>query len=58
VNQITKEGGAKSNTFWRIGKQLLNHNKNYNYETKDEEGNTLTDPEEIREHVANYFEDL
>jgi hypothetical protein len=45
-------------TFCPIRKQLLNHNKNDNYETKDEGGNTTTDPEEIREHVANHFEDL
>jgi hypothetical protein len=58
INQITKEGGAKSNTFWLIRKQLLNHNKNDNYETKNEEGNTITDAEKIKEHVAKYFEDL
>ena len=58
AEQITREGGVKSNTFWNIRKQILNHNKNDNYDTYDEEGKPITDPHEIKEHVANYFEEL
>ena len=58
VNQIIKEEGANSKTFWNIRKQLINHNKNDEYDTKNEEGRKITDPEETKEHIANYFENL
>ncbi len=46
VNQIIKDGGANSNTFWRIRKQVTNHNRRDDIETKDENGITITDPNE------------
>ena len=58
VYQIIKEGGVKSSTFWNIRKQLLNHNKNDAYETRDEEGKTIENPEMSKEHIADYFENL
>ena len=58
VYQIIKEGGVKSSTFWNIRKQLLNHNKNDAYETRDEEGKTIENPEMAKEHIADYFENL
>ena len=47
---------AISNTTTR--KQLLNHIKNDAYETRDEEGKTIENPEMVKEHIADYFENL
>ncbi len=58
VNQIIKDGGANSNTFWRIRKQVTNHNRRDDIETKDENGITITDPNEAKNHIANYYEQL
>ena len=58
VNRIIKEGGANSNTFWKIRKQLLNHNKNNEYETKNEDGEQIANPQQAKEHIAKYYEDL
>ena len=58
VNQITKEGGAKSNMFWRTRSQILKHNKRDETETKDEKGTPITDPIQAKEHIANYYEEL
>ena len=55
---LLDEGGVKSSTFWNIRKQLLNHNKNDAYETRDEEGKTIENPEMAKEHIADYFENL
>ena len=58
VDLIIKEGGANSNTFWNIRKQMISHNKNDEYDTKDENGRKINDPEETKELVAEYFENL
>ena len=58
VNQIIQEGGANSKTFWTIRKKLLNHNKNDEYETIDENDKKIIAPTQARNHIADYFEKL
>ena len=58
INKIVEEGGAKSNTFWETRRRIINHNKEDNYDTKDENGNTISDPQKEKEHIAKYFENL
>ena len=59
INKLIKEGGIKSNLFWKIRKQILNKSKpSEEYDTITEEGTTLTDPEESKEHIANFYENL
>ena len=49
---------SKFSTFWNIRKRCINHNRNDTYDTQDEEGKTIVNPEEAKEHIADYFEDL
>ena len=40
INKLAKEGGIKSDLFWKIRKQILNKAKTYEeYDTITEEGN-------------------
>ena len=57
-NKIIKEGGSKSQTFWKMRRKKLGANKPPEYDTIDENGIKLTDPEESKEHIASYFEQL
>ena len=52
-NQIIKEGGANSNLFWKIRKQKRKVEDAYN--TINEEGEILTDPNQAKQHIANFF---
>ena len=59
INKLVKEGGIKSNLFWKIRKQILNQSKlEEEYDTITEEGVTLTKPEEAKEYIANFYENL
>jgi hypothetical protein len=58
ANQIIKDGGANSNTFWRTRKKIMNHNKTEEYEIIDEEENVISDPNKAKNHIADYFENL
>ena len=58
TNQLIKQGGANSNMFWKLRKQLLNHNKQEEFDTINEEGDPVNDPTKAKKHIADYFEDL
>ncbi len=58
TEKIIREGGANSTTFWNIRKQLLKHNNQEIYPIKDENGKPITTPQEAKDHVANYYENL
>ena len=58
VEKIISEGGANSNTFWNIRRKLINHNKNEDYTTEDENGNKIDNPEQAKGHIAEYYENL
>ena len=45
------------NHIWKVRKKLLGK-KRTTHETRDEEGQLLTDPERAKEHIAKYFEEL
>ena len=36
----------------------MNHNNNDDYETIDEHGNPIADPDTAKEHIADYFDNL
>ena len=55
--QLMQEGATKSNSFWKIRKKILN-TKTPQYDTITENNEPIHDPEETREHIAKYFEDL
>ena len=45
------------NHIWKVRKRLLGKKKS-DYDTIDENGRHITDPEEAREYIAEYFEKL
>ena len=50
--------GPRSKEFWKARKQTLGGSKREHYDTMDESGNIIKDPEKAKEHIANYFENL
>ena len=58
MNRLVEEGGTKSGNFWKIRKRILKGNENLEKYTKDEQGKEIKKPEEIKEHIANYYEQL
>ena len=48
----------KSSTFWKTRKRLLKNEDDLAKYTQDEEGNEIKDPQAIKDHVANYYEQL
>ena len=59
IKKIIKEGGIRSDSFWKIRKKILkNSNTDDSYDTITEEGVTITDPEEAKEYIAQYYENL
>ena len=58
LRKLKEHGGSKSRDFWRIRKQILNKGKKEEYDTIDEEGQIIKDPEEAKEHIATYYEQL
>ena len=59
IHQIIKEGGVKSNLFWKVRKRIINKAKpEEDYDTITEDDRTLTEPEEAKEYIAQYYENL
>ena len=58
IKLIIKEGGAKSDHFWKIRRKILSQGKNENYDLVTEEGEKITDPETTKEYIANFYENL
>ena len=58
ADKLIREGGANSNTFWKTRKRIMNHNNQDDYDTIDENGNPIKDPDTAKEHIADYFENL
>ena len=57
TNKLIKEGGTKSNLFWKLRKQTIGK-KNDTYETISEEGVNIENPEVAKDHIANFDENL
>ena len=59
INKLVKVGGIKSDLFWKIRKRILKKSKSdEDYDTITEEGRLLTDPEETKEYISNFYENL
>ena len=58
MEMLVNEGGVKSNNFWKIRKRLLKSNDDLEKYTQDEQGNEIKDPDQIKQHIADYYEDL
>ena len=58
VRKIIEEGGTKSTTFWRAKRKICGKQGAADYITIDEKGKPIENPEEAKEHIAEYFENL
>ena len=57
ILELTAKAKIDPNTIWQARKKAKNDNE-LEYNTINEEGETITDPEKSKDHIANYFEDL
>ena len=55
---MKSEGGTKSNAFWKHRARISGKFTKDEYETMDEQGKIIEDPEKAKEHIAAFFEDL
>ena len=56
--RIVKEGGTKSQYFWKIRRQILGTNKPLEYDTITEEGEKITDAQQSKTYIAEYYQNL
>ena len=58
LNKMKSEGGTKSNAFWSHRANILGKHTKEEYDTLDEKGNLITDPDKAKEHIAQFYENL
>ena len=58
IEKLIQKGGTKSQNFWTMKKQLESQQEPDPYNTITEEGTKLTNPEEAKEYIAQYYEQL
>ena len=59
INKLIEEGGVRSDSFWKIRKQIIKKATEHDeYDTVTEEGLQLTEPEASKEYIASFFENL
>ena len=58
TEQLTKEGGSKSKRFWKIRKNNTNQGKAEPHDLITEENTRVTNPQETRQYIAEYYENL
>ena len=57
ANKLIKDGGVKSAYFWKLRKNILKRQEDQ-YDFITEEGHKITEPESVKEKIAEYYEDL
>ena len=58
IKKIIEEGGTKSQNFWKIRRKILGSRAKENYDLITEDGEKITDEEQSKEYIADYFEAL
>ena len=58
AKRITKEGGTNSQLFWKGKRKITLIQSGGSYVILDENGNTIEELKEAKEHIAQYFENL
>ena len=48
----------RSTEFWKFRAECEGRGQKEEYDTIDEEGNILNDPQEAKEHIASFYVDL
>ena len=58
ANKLIREGGTRSDLFWKMRRKIIKNDSDANYDIKDEDGNVIENEEEAKEHIADYYEEL
>ena len=58
AKRISKEGGTKSQLFWKEKRKITPKQSSNSYITLNESGHPIEDPAEAKKHIAQYFENL
>ena len=58
TEQLTREGGSKSKRFWKIRKNITNQGNAEPHDLITEENLRVTNPQEARQYIAQYYENL
>ena len=58
MEKIIQEGGVKGNRFWKIRKNIMRTNNQYEYDLITENDREVQEPEETKEYIAEYYENL
>ena len=58
AKRISKEGGTKSQLFWKEKRRITPKQSSNSHITLNESGHPIEDPAEAKEHIAQYFENL
>ncbi len=58
IRKIRKEGGTKSQRFWKTRNRILGKTSNANYNTISEDDTEITGEEETHNYIADYYENL
>jgi hypothetical protein len=56
--EILKEGGTNSQTFWKIRRRVMQANHIPQYDTITEDGKRIEEAQETKEYIADYYEKL
>ncbi len=57
MNKISQEAKKNRNIIWQIRKKTKSNNE-LEYNTITEDGQTITDPEETKKHIQEWYEEL
>ena len=59
INKLIREGGAKSDRFWKIRKQIIKKSSEQDdYDIMTESGDLISDPDKSKEYIATFYENL
>ena len=58
LNKMKSEGGTKSNAFWKHRANILGKHTKEEYDTLNEEGELIEDPDKAKEHIANFYKNI
>ena len=58
MEKIIQEGEVKGNRFWKIKKNIMRTNNQYEYDLITENDREVQEPDETKEYIAEYYENL
>ena len=58
MEKIIQEGGVKGNRFWKIRKNIMRTNNQYEHDLITENDREVQEPDETKEYIAEYYENL